>query len=136
MELDQGGRKNIFNDFHKNGIINRAVSETFIALIAKKQKCSLPLDYRPISLRTTLYKLIVKVLVERLKLTLPATISDNQLAFVSGRQIPDAILIVNEAIYYWRTKKVKWFVIKLDIEKTFDKINWSFIDYMLMKKKL
>lgn len=45
------------------------------------------------------------------------------MAFVKGRQITDAILIANEAIDYWRTKKVKGLVIKLDIEKAFGKIN-------------
>lgn len=48
--------------------------------------------------------------------------------FIGGRQITDAILIANEAIDFWRVKKVKGHVIKLDIEKAFDKINWPFID--------
>ena len=90
----------IFNDFHKNGIINKNVNSTYIALIAKKENCYAPSDYRPISLTTSLYKLIAKVLAERLKLILPDTISENQLAFVRGKQITDAILIANEAVDY------------------------------------
>lgn len=54
-------------------------------------------DYRPISLTTALYKLIAKVVAERLKTTLPDTREPNGL-FVRGRQITDAILIVNEAV--------------------------------------
>lgn len=73
----------------------------------------------PLHLITDLYKLTVKVIAERLKLTLPDTISNNQMAFVRGWQIIDVILIANEAIDYRRTKKVKGFVIKLDIEKAF-----------------
>ncbi|KAA0055625.1 LINE-1 retrotransposable element ORF2 protein [Cucumis melo var. makuwa] len=125
---------NIFKKFHDNCIINKAVNVTNIALIAKKDKCSVPADYRPISLTTSLYKLIAKVIAERLKETLPLTVAENQMAFVKGRQITDAILIANEAIDYWRVKKIKGFVIKLDLEKAFDKINWSFIDFMLLKK--
>lgn len=56
------------------------------------------------------------------------------MAFVKGRQI-NAILVANEGVDFWRMKKTKGFVIKLDIEKTFDRIKWDFIDYMLMKKK-
>ncbi|KAA0039770.1 LINE-1 retrotransposable element ORF2 protein [Cucumis melo var. makuwa] len=125
---------NIFRDFHSNCIINKAVNITNIALIAKKEKCAEPADYRPISLTTSIYKLIAKVIAERLKDTLPYTVAENQMAFVKGRQIIDAILVANEAIDYWRVKKIQGFVIKLDIEKAFDKLNWRFIDFMLMKK--
>nr|ABR67408.1 reverse transcriptase [Cucumis melo subsp. melo] len=78
-------------------------------------------------------QVIAKVIAERLKETLH-TVAENQMAFIKGRQITDAILIANEAIDYWRVKKVKGFLIKLDLEKAFDKIRWSFIDYMLLKK--
>ncbi|KAA0040038.1 LINE-1 retrotransposable element ORF2 protein [Cucumis melo var. makuwa] len=125
---------NIFRDFHSNCIINKAVNITNIALIAKKEKCAESADYRPISLTTSIYKLIAKVIAERLKETLPSTVAENQMAFVKGRQIIDAILVANEAIDYWRVKKIQGFVIKLDIEKAFDKLNWRFIDFMLMKK--
>lgn len=63
------------------------------------------------------------MLEERLKATLPDTISEFQMAFVKGRQIGDAILIANEAIDYWRAKKVKGYVIKFDIEKAFNKVS-------------
>ena len=46
----------------------------------------------------------------------------------------NVILITNEAADFWKTKKVKGFIIILDIEKTFDKINWQFIDFMLSEK--
>ena len=110
------------------------MNSTYIALIAKKETCSVPSNYRPISLTTSLYKLIAKVIAERLKLVQPDTISENQLAFVKGRHILDAILIANEAVNFWKQKKIKGFVVKLDIEKAFDKINWTFIDFMLLKK--
>ncbi|KAA0025507.1 LINE-1 retrotransposable element ORF2 protein [Cucumis melo var. makuwa] len=70
----------------------------------------------------------------RLKTTLKETIAENQMDFVEGRQIIDAILIANEAICYWRVKKTKEFVLKLDIEKAFDTINLSFIDYIWRMK--
>ena len=113
---------NIFRDFHTNGIINKAVNETYIVLVAKKEKCTKTSDYRPISLTTVVYKLIAKVLAERLKATLPHTVSENQMPFVKGRQITNAILIANEATDYWRMKKAKGFIIKLDIEKALIKL--------------
>ncbi|KAL0559838.1 hypothetical protein IC582_000218 [Cucumis melo] len=124
----------IFKDFHSTHIINKAVNETLITLIAKKEHCETVADFRPISLTTAIYKLIAKTLADRLKQTLPETISESQMAFVKGRQITEAILIANEALDFWRSKKERGFVIKLDIEKAFDKLNWRFIDFVLMKK--
>lgn len=42
--------------------------------------------------------------------------------------------MANEAVDFWRANKRKSFVIKLNLEKGFDKIGWSFIDYMLKVK--
>ncbi|KAA0051609.1 LINE-1 retrotransposable element ORF2 protein [Cucumis melo var. makuwa] len=58
------------------------------------------------------------------------------MTFVHGRQIDDAILIANENIDLWKRKKTRGFVIKIDLEKAFDKISWNFIDFMLKKKNL
>lgn len=74
------------------------------------------------------------MLTNRLKATLSETIFDNQLAFVKGRQITYAILMANESIDLWKASKSKGFVVKLDIEKASDKLNWDFIDLMLNKK--
>lgn len=88
-----------FKDFHTTGIINKVVNITHTALIAKKKDRCSPTDFKPIS-RTSLYKILVKILSNRLKTTLPSTIFKNQLAFVKGRQITDAILTANEAVDY------------------------------------
>ncbi|KAL4033168.1 hypothetical protein IC575_006254 [Cucumis melo] len=107
------------------------MNNTYIALIAKKKDYSQPKDFRPISLTTSIYKIIAKTLSNRLKLTLLGTISGNQLAFIKNRQITDAILMANEVLDYWKVKKIKGFILKLDIEKAFDNLNWDFIDYVL-----
>ncbi|KAA0047098.1 LINE-1 retrotransposable element ORF2 protein [Cucumis melo var. makuwa] len=110
------------------------MNNTYIALISKKKDYSHPKDFRPISLTTSIYKIIAKTLSNRLKTTLPDTISGKQLAFVKNRQITDAILMANEAVDYWKVKKIKGFILKLDIEKAFDNLNWDFIDFVLEKK--
>ena len=91
-------------------------------------------DFRPISLVTSLYKVISKVLATRLKKVLPSIINDSQMAFVEGRQILDAILTASEAVDEWSLRGRKGVLLKLDLEKAYDKVDWSFLD-MAMKLK-
>lgn len=91
-------------------------------------------DYRPISLTTTIYKILAKVLADRLKTVLPNTIASAQSAFVQGRQITDSTLMANEMIDYWRCAKKKGVILKLDLEKAFDKLDWHFLLKVLSLK--
>ncbi|KAA0046042.1 LINE-1 retrotransposable element ORF2 protein [Cucumis melo var. makuwa] len=124
----------VCRDSHSKAIINKNVNNAYITLIAKKTCYEKPSDYRPISLTTSLYKVSAKILADRLKITLHNTIAESQLAFVKGRQITDVILMANEIVDYWKMRKIRGFVPKLDIKKTFDIISWDFIDFMLTKK--
>ena len=120
--------------FFRNGVINGNLNETYICLISKKLDARTVADFRPISLTTGLYKIIARVLSERLKKVLPFTIIGQQTAFVEGRQILDASLMANELIDEWERKKQKGVVIKLDMEKAFDKVDWTFLENILVAK--
>lgn len=103
-------------------------------LIPKNSKPKKVSEYRPINLTTSIYKVVAKVLAERLKTVLPSTIVVNQAAFIKGRQITDPILIANEIVDFWRCTKKQGVIFKLDIEKAFDKINWDFLLSILALK--
>ena len=90
-------------------------------------------DFRPISLTGSIYKLIAKVLANRLKKLMNKLVNSTQNAFVEGRQILDASLIANEVIDSMLKKKEKGVLCKLDIEKAYDKINWNFLTVVLIK---
>lgn len=88
-------------------------------------------DFRPISLVTSLYNVIAKVLVERLRKVLPTTIDDAQMAFVEGRHMLDAILIAAESIVDYVSRAKFGVMMKIHFEKAFNKVDWAFLDYIL-----
>ena len=81
----------------------------------------------------SLYKLIVKVLANRLKKVMNRLVNKAQNAFVEGRQILDASLIANEMIDSMVKGKERGVLCKLDIEKAYDQINWKFLISVLQK---
>ncbi|RVW76233.1 Transposon TX1 uncharacterized 149 kDa protein [Vitis vinifera] len=88
----------VFAEFHRSEIINQSTNASFIVLVPKKSMSKKISDFRPISLITSLYKIIAKVLSGRLRRVLNETIHSTQDAFVQGRQIFDAVLIANEIV--------------------------------------
>ena len=97
----------VFQDFFRNRVINGNLNETYICLISKKLDARIVTDFHPISLTTGLYKIIARVLSERLKKVPPFTITGQQIGFVEGRQILDASLTPNELIDERERKKQK-----------------------------
>ena len=81
----------------------------------------------------SLYKLLAKVLANRLKKVMGKVISESQNAFVEGRQILDAVLIANEVVDSRLKSNEGSVLCKLDIEKTYDHVNWKFLFAVLRK---
>ncbi|XP_071688124.1 uncharacterized protein [Rutidosis leptorrhynchoides] len=109
----------------------RGSGSTFITLIPKVKNPSFIKDYRPISLIGVIYKFITKILTNRLASVLDDIISNEQSAFVAGRQILDGPLILNETIEWYKKKKEKLMIFKIDFEKAYDCVSWEFLDFML-----
>ncbi|RVW27451.1 Transposon TX1 uncharacterized 149 kDa protein [Vitis vinifera] len=117
----------MFKEFYDQNSFIKSLNHTFLVLIPKKGGAEDLGDYRPISLLGGLYKLLAKVLANRLKKIIDKVISPDQNAFIKGRQILDGSLIANEVIDSWQKRGEKCLICKLDIEKAFDNINWQFL---------
>ena len=81
-----------------------------------------------------IYKIITKVLTLRLTKIAGRIISSNQTAFIPGRNILDGVVILQEVLHKLRVKKQQGIVLKLDFEKAYDMVDWSFLEEVLIRK--
>ena len=123
----------VITDFDNFGFLDWRLNTTFLALLPKKDDVESMKDFRPISLIGTIFKLISKVLADRLKKVISPLISTNQGAFIHGRQILDGVLLANELIYSRIKAKENGILCKIDIEKAYDHVDWNFLDYVLSR---
>lgn len=117
---------------HKNKQMLKSLNSTFLALIPKKEEANRLDQFRPIALCNVLYKIITKLIAERLKHLLGSLISAEQVGFVKGRHILDGIVIAMEVIHSMSTSKKKVMFIKLDMAKAYDRVRWEFLHKILL----
>ncbi|XP_061352346.1 uncharacterized protein LOC133297248 [Gastrolobium bilobum] len=109
------------------------INSTLIVLIPKENNPSQMSQFRPIYLCPVIYKVLSKIVVQRMFGLMDKIISPVQASFVPGRHIQDNIIIVQELIHSMhRMKGRKTFMaIKVDLEKAYDRLNWDFIQKTL-----
>lgn len=121
-------------DFYSKGNISKDLNATFITLIPKRIVANKITEFRLISLILAPYKIIAKNLANRIREFIHEVVDGNQYAFIKGRQILDTILIVNECVEDYTRREKKGVIVKLDMEKTYDKTDWDFVDYTMARK--
>ncbi|KAG7587392.1 Reverse transcriptase domain [Arabidopsis thaliana x Arabidopsis arenosa] len=114
--------------FFKKGFLPKGVNSTILALIPKKKEAKVMKDYRPISCCNVLYKVISKILANRLKTILPKFISPNQSAFIKDRLLMENLVLATEIIKdYHKVSVSPRCAMKIDISKAFDSVQWGFL---------
>ena len=120
-----------FDDFHRSSQFEQSLNASFLSLIPKKNNALNIRDFWPISLVGSVYKLLSKMLANRLRTVLDNLISESQNSFVGGRQILDLVLIANECLDSRLKCQTPGMVCKLDIEKAYDHVSWDTLFYLL-----
>ncbi|GKA20416.1 RNA-directed DNA polymerase, eukaryota [Tanacetum coccineum] len=113
--------------FFKSGTFPRGCNSSFIALIPKVNDAKFVNDFRPISLIGCVYKVITKVLANRLATVISDLVSETQSAFVANRQILDGPFILNEVLNWCKQKRKQAMFFKVDFAKAYDSVRWDYL---------
>lgn len=119
-------------EFFRNGRLLKDLNTTTIVLIPKTSAACRLGDFRPISCCNLVYKVITKIIVNRLKPILQSSISRNQVAFLKGRSLGENGPLASKLIRNYRSSSCpRRCMLKVDIKKAFDTISWDFIIKLL-----
>ncbi|XP_025670107.1 uncharacterized protein [Arachis hypogaea] len=118
-------------EFFQSAKLPTDVNVTWVTLAPMFEGAKEVKDFRPISMVGCVYKVISKVLVRRMRVVMPGLVGETQTAFVKGRKIHDGALIACETVHWLRTRKKTTAIIKLDFQKAYDRVRWSFVDVVL-----
>ncbi|XP_077249381.1 uncharacterized protein LOC143888877 [Tasmannia lanceolata] len=99
-----------FLEFFEGALLDKGTGATFLVLIPKIEGASKVSDFCPISLVGSLYKVLAKVLADRIKVVLPSIISP---------------------MNYYRRKGEGGILCKLDMEKAYDRVDWAALDFLM-----
>lgn len=131
----QGDVIKVVADFFQTRILPKELNHTHIVLLPKKQTPVVMGDFRPISLYNVLYKVISKVVANRLHSVLPFVIPDMQSAFLPSRMITDNVIISYEIMHYLKRKyrgKGGFMAVKIDMSKAYDRLEWGYLRALLL----
>jgi hypothetical protein len=121
-------------DFFQIGVFPPNFNANTLVLIPKSPSADSIDLFRPIALANFKFKIISKVLADRLAQILPHIISEEQRGFVKGRNIKDCIALTSEAINVLDKRSFGGnLALKIDVSKAFDTLNWNFL-IMVLKK--
>ena len=120
-------------EFHAHGSFSRGGNASFIALIPKVHDPQDLNSFRPISLIGCVYKIVAKVLANRLKRIMPIIIDERQSALIAGRHLLHSAAIAIEVVEEARKAKEPCLIFKVDFERAYDSVSWNFLSYILRR---
>ena len=121
------------NASYDKGSMSQSMRTCIITCLPKGNKDRKFLkNWRPISLLSSIYKLMYGVIANRLRNTLDTIICNTQTGFLSGRQISDNTRLIYDLMHIAEKKKLTGMLMLIDFEKAFDSISWNFLHNTLL----
>jgi hypothetical protein len=113
------GIMDVFDDMFEHRIDLHRINYGIITLIPKSSDVDIVQKFRPICVLQVFFKIVTNPVMS--KLLLPC-----QTAFIKGRYITDGVMLLQEVLRESKFRKNQGVVLKIDFEKTYDKVNWDF----------
>jgi hypothetical protein len=123
----------MFENFYSGKLDLYRLNFALITVIPKEKDARKMNKFRLISLLNCSYKIFTNFLTNRIGKISDMLVSSNQTAFIKGSYILESIVTAHEVIHSVH-KKQQGFILKLDYEKTYDKVNWQFLLDILEKR--
>ncbi|GJX07756.1 RNA-directed DNA polymerase, eukaryota [Tanacetum coccineum] len=118
--------------FFTNGTFSKGCNSSLIAFIPKVIDAKLVTDFRPISLIGCIYKVVTKIMANRLTMVISDIVSNTQSAFITERQILDGPFIINEILNWCKRKCKKAMLFKVNFAKAYDSVRWDYLNDVLV----
>jgi hypothetical protein len=124
----------LFKEFHDGTLPLFYLNYGIITLLPKQKESTNIKQFWPICLLNLSFKIFTKVVVRRLTKMAVKIVSESQTAFIPERNIMEGIVSLHETLHELHRKKLNGVILKLDFEKTYDKVNWGFLQQTLRMK--
>ncbi|XP_019186423.1 PREDICTED: uncharacterized protein LOC109181124 [Ipomoea nil] len=126
---------NFVNSCLISGTVPTGMLEAYMTLIPKKDCPENAGDFRPITLLNVIFKIVSKVLVNRLRPVMKKLVGPFQNSFLPGRSTLDNVVMTQEIVHNMSKAKGKkgFMVLKLVIHKAYDSLDWGFLESVLCK---
>ncbi|XP_060194976.1 uncharacterized protein LOC132624175 [Lycium barbarum] len=134
LSADSVGGLDSMIAFFDEQTLPKSITHTSLILLPKKNSIETFADVRPISLSKFINKVISRMVQDKLECLLPSIISPNQFGFFKGRCIIENVLLTQKVVTDIRQRgKPANVVLKLDMEKTYNRVSWMFLIRVLRK---
>ena len=124
----------LFRDFHNGTLSLFSLNFSTIILLPKCAEAMKIQQYRPICLLNVSFKIFTKVATNRIMSVAQKVISPTQTAFIPGRNIMEGVVILHETMHELHRKNKSAVIFKIDFEKAYDNVKWSFVQQTFRMK--
>jgi hypothetical protein len=124
----------LFQEFHKGNMPLYSLNSGTIILLPKCKGATTIQQYRQICLLNVSFKIFTKVATNRIMFVAQKVINPTQTAFLQVRNIMEGIVILHETMHKMHHKKQSGVIFKIDFEKAYDKVKWTFLRQTLQMK--